>query len=76
MSDAILQAGLQGVQGGVDQFGRASHQVATATTTSPNGNSITAGLIEVKQAQRNIESSVAVIKVADQTSEYLLGELA
>ena len=72
MSDSILQAGLQGVQGGVDQFGRASHQVATATT----GNSVTEGLIEVKQAQRTIEVSAAVIKVADQINEYLLDELA
>ena len=76
MSDSILQAGLQGVQGGVDQFGRASHQVTTATSTSSNGYSVTEGLVEVKQAQRTIEASAAVIKVADQINEYLLDELA
>jgi hypothetical protein len=34
MSDSILQAGLQGVPSGIDQFGRAAGQVATVSNSS------------------------------------------
>ena len=77
MSDSILQAGLQGVRSGIDQFGRASGQIATASNSpSTTNNLIAHSLVEVKQAQRTIEASAAVIKVADETLGSLLNELA
>ena len=78
MSDSILQAGLQGVQSGIDQFGRASGQVAAASnsTTSNTTNSSIESVVAVKQAQQTVETSAAVIKVADDTLGYLLDEIA
>jgi flagellar basal body rod protein FlgG len=78
MSDSILQAGLQGVHSGIDQFGRASGQIATASNSSSSttNNSIVDNLVDVKQAQRTVETSVAVIKVADEVLGSLLNELA
>jgi hypothetical protein len=78
MSDSILQAGLQGVRSGIDQFGRASGQIATASNSpiSTTNNLIAHSLVEVKQAQQTIEASAAVIKVADETLGSLLNELA
>ena len=78
MSDSILQAGLQGVRSGIDQFGRAAGQIAAAanSSSSTNSNSIVDSLVEVKQAQRSVETSAAVIKVADETLGSLLDELA
>jgi hypothetical protein len=78
MSDNILQIGLQGVRSGIDQFGHASGQIATASNSSSSrgSNSIVDGLVEVKQAQRTIEASATVIKVADETLGSLLDALA
>ncbi|MFK7793959.1 MAG: flagellar basal body rod C-terminal domain-containing protein [Gammaproteobacteria bacterium] len=77
MSDSILQAGLQGVRSGIDQFGRAAGQVAiTSESSSTNNVSTVDSLVEVKQAQRAVETSAAVIKVADETLGSLLNELA
>lgn len=80
MSESILQAGIQGIQGGLDQFGRAANSVATAATNDNPSSNRTADLardvVEVKQAQRTIEASAAVIKVADETLGSLLNELA
>ena len=75
MSDSILQAGLQGVRSGIDQFGRAAGQVAAAQVAESSSNSVD-GLIEVKQAQQTIQASAAVIKVADETLGSLLDETA
>ncbi len=77
MSDSILQAGLQGVQSGLDQFGRAAGQVAAASNaTSSTNNNVIDSLVEVKQAQRTVQASAAVIKVADETLGSLLDALA
>ncbi len=80
MSDSILQVGLQGVLSGIDQFGRASGQIASASTssssTTSNNNSIVDSLVDVKLAQRTVETSVAVIKVADEVLGSLLDERA
>lgn len=78
MSDSILQAGLQGVSSGIDQFGRASGQIAAASNSSAStaNNSVVESLVEVKQAQRTVEASAAVIKIADETLGSLLDELA
>ncbi len=78
MSDSILQAGLQGVQGGLDQFGRAAGQIASASnaSSSSNSNNVVDSLVEVKQAQRTVQASAAVIKVADETLGSLLDALA
>jgi len=78
MSDAILHAGIQGVQGGLDQFGRAAGLIASSTTgiTSSTNQSVTDGLVEVKQAQRSVEVSAKVISAADSTVSVLLDELA
>ena len=79
MSDSMLQAGLQGVRSGIDQFGRASGQIATAgdsSSLSASSNSIVDNLVEVKQSQRTVEASAAVIKVADEILGTLLDELA
>ncbi len=78
MSDSILQAGLQGVRSGIDQFGRAVGQIAAASNSSSSttSNSIVDSLVEIKQAQQTVESSAAVIKVADETLGSLLDELA
>lgn len=78
MSDSILQAGLQGVQGGLDQFGRAAGQIASASnsSSSANSNNVIDSLVEVKQAQRTVQASAAVIKVADETLGSLIDALA
>lgn len=78
MSDSILQAGLQGFQSGIDQFGRAAGQIAATSNSSSSttSNSIVDSLVEVKQTQRIVETSAAVIKVADETLGSLLDELA
>ncbi len=77
MSDAILQAGIQGVQGGLDQFGRAAGQIASAKNAELiSTNSIVDNLVEVKQAQQTVEASAKVIAVADSLVGTLLDELA
>ncbi|MDW3095743.1 MAG: hypothetical protein R8G33_08735 [Gammaproteobacteria bacterium] len=78
MSDPIMQAGLQGIQGGLDQFGRAAGQIASTSnaSSSANSNNIIDSLVEVKQAQSTVQASAAVIKVADETLGSLLDELA
>lgn len=78
MSDAILQAGIQGVQGGMDQFGRAAGQIAssiTANTTEQRQSTID-NLVDIKQAQTRVEASAKVIFVADSMVGTLLDELA
>ena len=78
MSDSILHTGVQNIQASLAQFDRASHQIASSqNSTSNNGqNSLDDGLLQVKQAQRSVEVSVAVIKAADETLGSLLNELA
>jgi len=78
MSDSILQAGLQSIQSGIDQFGRAAGQVAAATNSSSSSvnSSNVDNLVAVKQAQRTVETSAAVIKVADETIGSLLDVIA
>ena len=78
MSDSILQAGLQGVRAGIDQFGRAAGQVASVSNSSSsnNSNSIAENLLEVKQAQQSVAASAAMIKAADETLGSLLDKLA
>lgn len=77
MSDSILQAGLQGVRTGIDQFGRAAGQIASASnSSSSNSSSIAESLVEVKQAQQSVAASAAVIKAADETLGSLLDKLA
>ena len=78
MSDSILQAGLQGVRSGIDQFGRASGQIAAASnsSSSANSNSIIDSLVGVKQAQRTVEASAAVIEIVNETFGSLLDGLA
>ena len=78
MSDAILHAGIQGVQGGLDQFGRAAGQIASSVTgnTSSGNKSLVDSIVEVKQAQHVIEASAKVISAADSVIGSLLDELA
>ncbi len=78
MIESILQSGIQGIQGGLDQFGRASHSIATANSNSNgiNAKDLTTDLVNVKQAQLSIQSSVAVIKIADENIGTVLDELA
>ncbi len=78
MSDSILQAGLQGVRTGIDQFGRAAGQIASASnsSSSTNSSSIAENLVEIKQAQQSVAASAAVIKAADETLGSLLDKLA
>ena len=78
MSDAIMQAGIQGVQGGLDQFGRASSQIASSfgNSATNSNQSLVDSLVEIKQAQRSVEASAKVISVADSLIGSLLDELA
>ena len=78
MSESILQAGIQGIQGGMDQFGRAANNVATSVNNEqPNRQADMArDVVDIKQAQRTVEASAVVIKVADETLGSLLDELA
>ena len=77
--DSILQAGLQGVQNGLDQFGRAANNVATSvsqTISTTDSTSPTANAVEVKQAQQTVEASAKVVSAADEAVGTLLDELA
>ena len=78
MSDAILQAGIQGVQGGMDQFGRAAGQIASSITTNAaeKNGSVVDSLVDIKQAQIRVEASAKVISVADSMIGALLDEIA
>ena len=78
MIESILQAGIQGVKGGLDQFGRAAHNIATANSSSSglDGRDVVNNLLDIKQSQISVQSSVAVIKVADENIGTLLDELA
>jgi hypothetical protein len=77
MSDSILQAGLQGIQGGMDQFGRAASQVASAANAnSANTTSLANSVVELKQAQTTVEASAKVVAAADSLVGSLLDELA
>ncbi len=78
MIESILQAGIQGVQGGLDQFGRAAHNIATANNNPGglDGRDIVNNLLDIKQSQISVQSSAAVIKVADENIGTLLNELA
>ena len=77
MSDSILQAGLQGLHNGIDQFGRASGQITTATNSSLlTSNANVDNLVAVKQAQQVVETSAAVTKVADEILGSLLDKIA
>ena len=73
MIESIFQAGLQGVQNGIDQFGRAAQQIATSSNVS---SSDATSLVDLKQAQTNVEASAKVIKVADETLGSIIDELA
>lgn len=75
MSDAILQAGLQGVQGGLDQFGRAASQIASTASLTNNTSAIDS-LVAIKQAQQTVEASAKVISVADALIGTLIDERA
>lgn len=74
MVDSIFQSGLQGVQAGLDQFNTSAHAIATAVGGSVYD--LTTNLVDLKLAQRQIESSAAVIKVADEVLGTLLDEFA
>ena len=83
MVDSILQAGIQGVQNGLDQFGRASQNIASSASQNvlsqdaSSGNPAPASsLVEVKHAQHTVETATKVIASADQTVATLLDELA
>ncbi len=77
MIESILQSGIQGVQGGLDQFGRAANNIATANNSGgANSQELASNLLEVKQAQVSVQSSIAVIKVADENIGTILNELA
>ncbi len=78
MIESILQAGIQGIQGGLDQFGRASHNIATSNNNSNglNNTDIVSDLIDIKKAQLTIQSSSAVIKVADESIGTVLDVIA
>ena len=78
MIESILQAGIQGVQNGLDQFGRASQQVVTSTnsTSTSNSGSLESSVVELKQGQRSVEASAKVIAVADETIGSIINELA
>ena len=75
MSDAILHAGIQGVQGGLDQFGRAAGQIASSNTSNSN-HSIVDNLVEVKRAQITVEASAKVIAAAESTFASVIDKLA
>ena len=74
MVDSIFQSGLQGVQTGLGRFNTNAHAIATAIGGS--SYDLTSNLVDLKFAQRQIESSVAVIKVADEILGTLLDEFA
>ena len=78
MIESILQSGIQGIQGGLDQFGRAAHNIANANNHSSglNNKNIVDDLIDVKEAQMTIQSSAAVIKVADESLGTILDVIA
>lgn len=78
MSDAIMQAGIQGIQGGLDQFGRASSQIASsfAGSATNSNQSLVDSLVEIKQAQRSVEASAKVVSVADSLVGSIIDKLA
>ena len=78
MIESILQSGIQGINGGLDQFGRAAHNIATAnsSTNGLDSKDIISSLLELKSSQIQIESSASVIRVADENIGTILNEFA
>ena len=78
MVHAIMQAGMQGIQTGLNSFNQAAHEIASTINTSSesSGKSLESSLLNIKQAQRSIEVSAAVISIADETIGSLIDELA
>ena len=74
MVDAVFQSGLEGLQTGLNQLKTNTHNIATAIGDKPSD--ITSSLVDFKIGQRQVESSVAVIKVADEILGTLLDEFA
>ena len=74
MVDSIFQAGLQGVHAGFDRFNTSAHAIAASAGGS--SQDLATNLIDINIAQRQIEASIAVIKVADEVLGTLLDEFA
>ncbi len=74
MVDAVFQSGLEGLQTGLNRLKTNAHNIATAIGDKPSD--ITSSLVDFKIGQRQVESSVAVIKVADEILGTLLDEFA
>lgn len=88
MVDAVLSAGLQGIQNGVGSARQAADDIVRATTTNPNttpsptensGRSsidttadLTTAVVELKASEQQVQASAAVIKTADEVLGTLI----
>ena len=71
---AIFNAGLQGIQAGLERISTNAHAIATSTDN--NTADLAGNLVDLKIAKTQTEASVAVVKVADEILGTLLDELA
>lgn len=71
---AIFNAGLQGIQAGLERISSNAHAIATSTGNNPAD--IVDNLVDIKSAQIQAKASIAVVKVADEVLGSLLDERA
>ena len=74
MVDAVFQSGLEGLQTGLNRL--STNAQAIASSSGGNSADLAANLVDLKVAQRQVEASAAVIKVADEIVGSLLDEFA
>ena len=75
MVDEIFQYGLQGIQTGLNQAQVNAQAIATSNIEGRPGN-LVSNLVDLKKAESQVYSSVAVIKVADKLLGTILDVLA
>ena len=70
--NTTLQTGLQGVQNGVRKANEAAQEIAeNGTTESLDAASLAEAIVELKEAEAQVEASVEVIE----TEDRLLGSI-
>lgn len=75
MVQAVLAAGVKGVQTGMNQTARAAQDIArgsVATAGDPGAPDMITAAVNLKLGERQVEASAAVIRTADQILGTLL----
>ncbi|MBT4522001.1 MAG: flagellar biosynthesis protein FlgE [Halieaceae bacterium] len=71
ISIGVVNTGVMGIQGGLNDLEREANQIARAGHDDPSSENVVESLVELEKAERQVGASAKVVKAAVETQDTL-----